>query len=412
MDPEEEREKKRVTLADDPSNKAMVQKDLHLLPPEMLLEILSRLPITSLIHFKTTSHAGYDLIADPRLPPMFRNRVSDSNPYLILYTYNFVPSGPLQLYFVDSEGCSRRVRKIDPPQHSEVNNLVGSCNGLLCVSYPNPTIDGSSATHSVLIYNPFVGDAVRVPPANRFLNQREFFGFGFHPRTGEFKLVRIVSYKKMMTVVDPALDVGESMVQIFTVGTTEWRNKGATPPHLANVFRPPEALVEGSLLWVSVVGMGGGGSILGIISFDLADEVFEEIPHPPCQQLVSGGYRLSVLNGCLSAAGLVDAVHFDIWVMKQYRVKESWVKQLSFDPSFLGGRLWAWPSYSRRFPKVISALKNGEILLQYNYGSLVSYDPVEHRFKTLQMIGLPKHFQALPFLPSLFLAEATVNLQL
>ncbi|GLT51014.1 hypothetical protein SLA2020_244630 [Shorea laevis] len=181
MDPEEEREKKRVTLADDPSNRGMVQRDLHLLPPEILLEILSRLPISSLIHFKTTSHAGYDLIADPRLPRMFHNRVSDSNPYLILYNYNFVVSGPWQLYFVDSEGCSRRVRKIDPPQHSEANNLVGSCNGLLCVSYPNPnpTIDGSSATHSVLIYNPFVGDAVRIPPANRFLDQSEVLDLGF-----------------------------------------------------------------------------------------------------------------------------------------------------------------------------------------------------------------------------------------
>ncbi|GLU15687.1 hypothetical protein SLE2022_321580 [Rubroshorea leprosula] len=423
MDLEEEREKKRVKFADDPSKGAMVRRDLHDLPLDILLEILSRLPITSLIHFKTTSHAGFDLIADLRLPRMFRNRVSDSNPCLILYNYNFVASRPLQLYFVDSEDCSRRVRKIDPPQHSEVNHLVGSCNGLLCVSYPNPTIHGSSATRSLLIYNPFVGDAVRVPPANQLLNQSEFFVFGFRPRTGEFKLVRIVYYKKIMTVVDPALDVeevdekfaivDESMVQVLTVGTTEWRNKGATPPHLADVFRPPEAQVEGSLLWVTVVGMGEVGSILGIISFDLADEVFEEIPHPPCEQLVSGGYSLSVLNRCLSAAGLADAVHFDIWVMKQYRVKESWVKQLSFDFFFIfGGRPWAWPSYFRRLPKVICALKNGEILLEYNYGSLVSYDPVEHRSKTLQMIALPKHFQALPFLPSLFSAEATVNLQL
>ncbi|GLT51015.1 hypothetical protein SLA2020_244640 [Shorea laevis] len=196
------------------------------------------------------------------------------------------------------------------------------------------------------------------------------------------------------------------------VGTTEWRNKGAPPPQLADGIGPPEALVEGSLHWVTLVGMRGVGCIFGIISFDLADEVFEEIPHPPCRQLVSGGYSLSVLNGCLSAAGFVDAVHFDIWVMKQYRVKESWVKQLSFDPSFPGGRPWPWLSFLRRFPKVICALKNGEILLQDNDSSLVSYDPVEHRFKTLQMSGLPKHVQALPFLPSLFSAEATMDLQL
>ncbi|GLU15693.1 hypothetical protein SLE2022_321630 [Rubroshorea leprosula] len=143
MDAEDGRENKRVNLADDPSSRAMVQIDLHRLPREILLDILSRLPITSLIHFKTTSHIGYGIIADPRLPPMLRNRVSDSNPCLILFEYNV----PRRLCFVDSEGCSRRDRKIDPPQHSEVKNLVGSCNGLLCVSYPIIDYLTFSASH-------------------------------------------------------------------------------------------------------------------------------------------------------------------------------------------------------------------------------------------------------------------------
>ncbi|GLT73599.1 hypothetical protein SLA2020_454450 [Shorea laevis] len=316
MDAEEGRENKRVNL------------HIHLLPPEILHEILSRLPITSLIHFKTTSHAGYNLIADPRLPPMFRNQVSDSDPCLILINYYSVFSR--RLYFLDSEGCSRGVRKIDPPHHSERYNLVGSCNG----------------------------------------EEEEV-----------------------------------NMVQVFTVGTTKWRKKGAPPPQVTDEIGPPEALVEGSLHWVTDVRKGGISHILGIISFELADEVFEEIPHPPCQRFVSREYGLSVLNGCLSAAGLVDdTLHFDIWVMKQYRVKESWVKQFSFDPYFLGGR----PS----FYTVICALKNGGILLQNKDSSLVSYDPVENRFKTLQISGFSYWFQAFPFLPSLFSAKATMNLQL
>ncbi|GLT50994.1 hypothetical protein SLA2020_244450 [Shorea laevis] len=417
MDAEEGRKKERVNLADDPSSRAMVQMDLHLLPPKVRLEILSRLPITSLIHFKTTSHAGYDLIVDPRLPPMFRNRVSDSNPCLILFRND--SAATRGLYFVDSEGCSRRVRKMDPPQHSEDSNLVGSCNGLLCLSYPTipyPTFTGSEATSDLLIYNPFVGDAVRVQPAdNPFWSLVEVFGFGFHPRTGEFKVVRIVSYQKwnvdlaLVGEFDEAFNdtVNEAMVQVFTVGTTEWRNKGASPPELGDfVISPPQALVEGSLHWVGVVGTGGFSYTFAIISFELADEVFEEIPHPPCQQLASRACSLSVLNGCLSAAGLVDT--FDIWVMKQYRVKESWIKQFSFDPCFPGG----WSSFLSRSPKVICALKNGEIILQDNDSSLVSYDPVENRFKTLQMSGLPEHFLAIPFLPSLFSAEASMNLQL
>ncbi|GLU15686.1 hypothetical protein SLE2022_321570 [Rubroshorea leprosula] len=156
--------------------------------------------------------------------------------------------------------------------------------------------------------------------------------------------------------------------------------------------------------------MEGVGYISGIISFNFADEVFEEIPHPPCQRFVSCCYHISVLNGCLSAARLVDNLHFDIWVMKQYHVKESWVKQFSFDPCSPG----ELPRFLGRYPKVICALKNGEILLWYNnrpFTSLVSYDPVENIFKTLQMSGLPNWFEAVPFLPSLFSAKATMNLQ-
>ncbi|GLT50706.1 hypothetical protein SLA2020_241730 [Shorea laevis] len=91
MDAKEEKEKKRVKLVD-PSNRAMVWRDLLDLPLDMQLEILSRSSIISLICFKITSHTGYDLIADPGLPRMFCKRVSDSNPCLILFNHNLVGS--------------------------------------------------------------------------------------------------------------------------------------------------------------------------------------------------------------------------------------------------------------------------------------------------------------------------------
>ncbi|GLU15665.1 hypothetical protein SLE2022_321380 [Rubroshorea leprosula] len=92
--------------------------------------------------------------------------------------------------------------------------------------------------------------------------------------------------------------------------------------------------------------------------------------------------------------------------MRQYHIKESWVKQFSFDPN-----LAPFPLNISSPVGFVCALKNGEILLQYYNSVLVSYDPVENRFKTLQISGLPCKFGALPFLPSLFSAKATMNLQ-
>ncbi|GKV14973.1 hypothetical protein SLEP1_g25772 [Rubroshorea leprosula] len=59
----------------------------------------------------------------------------------------------------------------------------------------------------------------------------------------------------------PRPDVDELTAQVFTLGTTEWRNIGATPPQLADVItQAPGTLVEGSLHWVTLVG-----GIYGII---------------------------------------------------------------------------------------------------------------------------------------------------
>ncbi|GKV18735.1 hypothetical protein SLEP1_g29075 [Rubroshorea leprosula] len=250
-------------------------------------------------------------------------------------------------------------------------------------------------------------------PANRFSSLREVFGFGFHPITREYKVVRIGYYAKLLKLEGRAIcGVAEKAFQVFTLGTGEWRDKENIAKRLE--LRPPEALVEGSLHWV-VVADEGFGFYHAIVSFQLADEVFEEIPHPPCQSLVSSRYSLSVLNGCLSAAGLGETAQFDIWVMKQYKVEDSWKKEYSFVPNVPLGltmiRGSSASGFMNRVPRVVCDLKNGEILLQYGESTLVSYDPIGNRFKTLEINGQPSSFQAFPFLPSLFSAKATMDLQ-
>ncbi|GKV15023.1 hypothetical protein SLEP1_g25824 [Rubroshorea leprosula] len=69
------------------------------------------------------------------------------------------------------------------------------------------------------------------------------------------QVVRIVSYEKIVVVANPNgfTTVYESMIQVFTVGTTGWKKKGATPPQFW--YGSPQALVERSLHWLMVVRM-------------------------------------------------------------------------------------------------------------------------------------------------------------
>ncbi|GLT50986.1 hypothetical protein SLA2020_244370 [Shorea laevis] len=317
LNPEKASERKKPT----PPMEDLPGKWMDLLPSEVIIDILSRLPITSLAQFKITSSSGRSLVADQRLPAMFLNWVSDANPCLIMI--NLDPSSSKQLYFVDSdapdEGYSNTARKINPLGKVSNFDLVGCCNGLLCISIPKYYC--SKEVRGLQICNPFVRESrsIELPIPNRFMNQREIFGFGFHPRSREFKVIRIVFYDLIMTGQEAMVTVHKSEIQVFTIGTTEWRKKGASP-YLFEP-KPPEALVEGSLHW-ALPSLG----YPCIISFELAEEAFQKIPLP-CTGFYFTCYHLCVLNGCLSVAGFIQGSQLDIWVMKEYNVKESWVKE-------------------------------------------------------------------------------------
>lgn len=117
------------------------------LPLDVALDIFSRLPITALVRAKCVCRTWRALAQDPRLPIIYHARASTRNPCLILHC-----DSPIQnkLCFVSINGDnpdqnSSRVRRIDAKLKSIMAEyqVVGSCNGLLCVSdafYFNPII--------------------------------------------------------------------------------------------------------------------------------------------------------------------------------------------------------------------------------------------------------------------------------
>lgn len=109
----------------------------------------------------------------------------------------------------------------------------------------------------------------------------------------------------------------QSEVQIFTTGSI-----GNASQYLD--VSPGQTLVNGRLLWVTwTPNRQRWGDQL--ISFNLVDEQFREVPTPDF-----GSRRCNhplVLRGCLAAVFLSRIWHLDIWVMKEYDVKELWVKE-------------------------------------------------------------------------------------
>ncbi|CAA2981118.1 F-box At3g07870-like isoform X2 [Olea europaea subsp. europaea] len=203
----------------------------------------------------------------------------------------------------------------------------------------------------------------------------------------------------------------KSDVQIFNLGNNEWRSIGEAPYRLEKRSSPPGILVSGRLHWMSQRGNYNGRRERIIVSFDLVDDSFQEIPRPDTGTLRSwANDHLAVLGGCLSAAvpSSLGNGALDIWVMKEYGVKDSWVKDFTlgaYSPTLILAELrepyWIWKSFlGRRFVQIICLLKNGDILVEYR-GTLASYNPDSGIFKEVSFQGMPRLFQTTVHIGSL-----------
>ncbi|XP_022771702.1 F-box protein At3g07870-like [Durio zibethinus] len=365
-------------------------------PHEIIVDILSRLPITSLVQFKCVCRGWRALAQDPLLSDMLLSCKAEGNPCLILHCDFPIRN---QLYFVDLSAHNEekeKVKRLYVPFQATMSefDVVGSCNGLLCLS-------NSLYNDPIFVYNPFTMDYIELPKSRQYTDQEVVFGFGFHPKTKEYKVVKIVYYRNSSSRYSRARRIiyRQSNVQIFTLGSSAWRSLGKASCQF--VRRPSEALVSGRLHWVSQPRRSDPAR--RIMSFDLAYEQFQEVPKPDCGGLNRCNFHLSVLKGCLAAAVYGNYGKLAIWVMKDYNVKESWIKEFSigaYMPKCLKQNLDRdrplniWKNASNgKVVRVLCLLENGEILLEYKNRVLVSYDPKKGKFRDLVFQGIPNWFQ-------------------
>ncbi|KAI8005803.1 F-box protein [Camellia lanceoleosa] len=327
------------------------------LQPDIALDIFSRLPITSLLQFSSVNRSWQMLQYDPNLASLHFSRTAKNNPCLIFHCDYPIRN---QLFFVElsDEMDNEIVRRIQTPFCDTMPefNVIASCNGLLCLS-------DSLYSDPLYIYNPFTRKHRELPKSRQFDDQEVVFGFGFHPVTNEYK-------------------------------------------------RASEALVCGRLHWLAQLRICRGTRIhrdVAIVSFDLADEQFREVPRPECGNLIMANYQLTVLGGCLSAVACHLYDRYEIWVMEEYSVKESWLKKYNIKDCI---RQFMKPEFQRpygiwknvlnqRIARVLCIFENGNILMEYRGGVLVSHNPNSGTYKKLMFEGMPDLFQTVVHVGSL-----------
>ncbi|XP_058787910.1 F-box/kelch-repeat protein At3g23880-like [Vicia villosa] len=316
------------------------------LPFDVISEILGRLSVKSLLQFRCVSKSWKSLISDPQFAKKHLNlsttrrllRVSYDSPShrFILNSYS------LQSVFTDTNyNLTRFQFPLDVISERYSHHLVGSCDGILCVANYRISPDYK---RFVVLWNPSIRKYKELPhfenPAELYrLRLRMTYGFGYDHVSHDYKLLVLYS----------CLTEHTTRAKVYTLKTDSWRTIQPFPSDFGTLPDYPQGrygkYVSSTVNWMTCQRW--------IVSFDLVNESYRKIL-PPRQQREPIYLGLSVLRDWLC----IISDH-DVWVMKEYGIRDSWTKLFNvthlLDP----------PSNSFRLTNVI--FQDDQVLLVFKH---------------------------------------------
>ncbi|KAL1358431.1 hypothetical protein AAHE18_04G031900 [Arachis hypogaea] len=301
------------------------------IPDELVVEILSRIPVKCLLKFRIILSAT---TAEFHLNSCYLNSLISSTSSTTI-----------------SEHLNYPVK--NKYRH---DGIVGSCDGLVCFA-----IKGDC----VLLWNPSIRVSKKSPPLGNNWRPGCFtsFGLGYDHVKQDYKVVAVFC--------DPNHFFSESKVKVYSMATNSWR-KIQDFPHGVTPYQNSGKFVTGTLNWASNFTLGPTSSWI-IVSLDLQKESYREILPPDYEkEETSSTPTLGVLNECLCMSYDHKRTHFVVWVMKDYGVAESWIKLVTVP--YLPNP----EDFSYSGPYYVS--EKGEVLLMFEF-DLVLFDPSDRSFK-------------------------------
>ncbi|KAF8043005.1 hypothetical protein BT93_A1367 [Corymbia citriodora subsp. variegata] len=257
------------------------------LPREIVVDILSRLPTPSLFRAQFVCQSWRALVRDPLLLQLHRPRAASSHDLSLVF--HSEPPLRSQLYFIDDifggggDGRNRPVSEFHPPFAAVTPDfdLVGSSEGFLCLA-------NALFSHDVYVYNPLTGE-YRVFPnlEGHQRNQKIVLGFGFDETEKDYKVIKIVYPIRNPSRVRFMDHFAHSEVQVCSLTSPTWRRLGNSTRDLEGT--PSQPLVNRRLHWTTSKGKYRN---VGIVSFDLSDEQFKNVPTPECMHFLTGRCHL------------------------------------------------------------------------------------------------------------------------
>ncbi|KAE8698077.1 hypothetical protein F3Y22_tig00110602pilonHSYRG00089 [Hibiscus syriacus] len=217
---------------------------------------------------------------------------------------------------------------------------------------------------TVILLNPALRVSKRLPDLG-FKKRRgcyTVYGFGFDASLDDYKVVRVFCYQSKGFE-----DAYESIVRVYSLRTNSWRR--IQDFHFGVPCNEAAKHVDGNLNWI--VFHGQEGFSCTIVSLDLAQETYKEVPQP-CYGDGASERTLGVLDGCLCVLCNYGRLYAVVWVMKEYGKRESWTKLITIPYlPYPGAEFYSAPLF---------VSETGVILFHLGM-NLVLYDSKENAFR-------------------------------
>nr|XP_023904831.1 F-box/kelch-repeat protein At3g06240-like [Quercus suber] len=402
------------------------------LPEELLEEILSWLPVKSVFRFRCVQKSWTTLFQNPTFVAkhLLHQQTKTENPSILVQSFELLGYGFSLRLYPDVDDAVRIVdlsKDLGLPQLEPRSIEMISCiNGIICINGSCLARGGGGFNNVFVLWNPAIRERkiIRCPsppqcpaPAH-FLSPysfRAFFAFGYDQYSNDYKLVRIVTYYKDSPPTQNSLFRDSyNFFHVYSLNADSWTQVIDTTIHRSNLrlLSYRAMYFNGVNHWfgyfdngrINELGQNCDREI--ILSFDMSHEVFRIMRMPdvfrklkyPVDSVSSMRRNkvFSVFNDCL--AFVVDkeytltmtGTYFDIWVMREYGVEDSWTKQLVVGP-LLG------------ISRPLYFSKNGVLLVGYD-GAIVLYNIGSKEIMKLQVPEFPNSLtpkQAMVYVESL-----------
>ncbi|KAI8526937.1 hypothetical protein RHMOL_Rhmol12G0037600 [Rhododendron molle] len=337
------------------------------IPDQIVLEILSRLPIRFLLRFRCVCKVWRSTISHPKFTfslPRYRQIASRTRDGT-LYSIDHNEASSSDLIFKPMLNNNNNL------DASSINRLfiriLGSCNGLLLVSQYS----------DLYLWNPSTGQCNKV--LSFVVDRSEDYyviassGLCYDSLTDDYKAVM----------------VNRGLATVVSFKRRRWTTRTCLSHGNNEEIWHPGPLVNEKLHWM-ITDYGQGNLYFPtnwIVHFDPFTDEFVEIPMPPLphngerNMIISG---LGDLHGCLCMTRFVcksgvEPIFIEVLVMEEYGVGESWTSVFIMSNDVMGlpslYRNYGLRLYGDLVPLYFT--RNSEVLVVVHADKLLVYNPDE-----------------------------------